>query len=334
MQAAAEIGVSRKRPGYFGLGFFALALISALLVSWQPLQLSIITVFLFAGLHNFMEFRYFLARMPLRWGKSRLFYSVGIGGVLVLTAAYLAIYFGYRNWLWSDQASGIAVASWNTAFALWAASLFYLRGKQKPKTDWAFAIAIGLFIASLAWLIPHYWSLALVYIHPCIALWFFDRQLRRSRPEWRKDYHLGLGFAGLLIALMWLGLACAPAFAENTPLAGKIADHAGASILPGISNKLLVATHVFIETIHYFVWILFIPLIDKRAIPWRLNSIPLFGDKRGFPKLTAIALAISLVLVCLLWFGFSADYYLTRDLYFAFAIAHVLAEFPFLVKML
>ena len=35
-----------------------------------------------------------------------------------------------------------------------------------------------------------------------------------------------------------------------------------------------------------------------------------------------------------LWIGFSIDYTTTRDIYFAFAIAHVMAEFPFLVKML
>jgi len=28
------------------------------------------------------------------------------------------------------------------------------------------------------------------------------------------------------------------------------------------------------------------------------------------------------------------DYATTRDIYFAFAIAHVMAEFPFLIKML
>ena len=33
-----------------------------------------------------------------------------------------------------------------------------------------------------------------------------------------------------------------------------------------------------------------------------------------------------------LWFGFAADYTTTRDIYFAFAIGHVLAEVPFLVK--
>ena len=36
----------------------------------------------------------------------------------------------------------------------------------------------------------------------------------------------------------------------------------------------------------------------------------------------------------LLWFGFAVDYTTTRDIYFAFAIGHVLAEFPFLIKML
>ena len=42
----------------------------------------------------------------------------------------------------------------------------------------------------------------------------------------------------------------------------------------------------------------------------------------------------SAALVVLLWTGFTIDYMTTRDVYFAFAIGHVLAEFPFLIKML
>jgi len=38
--------------------------------------------------------------------------------------------------------------------------------------------------------------------------------------------------------------------------------------------------------------------------------------------------------VLVLWIGFAADYTATRDLYFTIAIAHVLAEAPFLLKML
>jgi len=47
-----------------------------------------------------------------------------------------------------------------------------------------------------------------------------------------------------------------------------------------------------------------------------------------------VILTVSLLFVFAFWLGFAVDYATTRDVYFAFAIAHVLAEFPFLVKML
>ena len=61
-------------------GFLLACAAGEFIIAAAPLQMSIATIFLFAGVHNFMEFRYFAARMPLRWGKSRLFYSIGIGG--------------------------------------------------------------------------------------------------------------------------------------------------------------------------------------------------------------------------------------------------------------
>ena len=85
----------------FGFGFLASCCLLAVLIGNFPLQLSIATIFLFAGVHNFMEFRYFAVRMPLRWGRSRTFYSVGIGGVIMLAAAYITLYFASGNWLWS-----------------------------------------------------------------------------------------------------------------------------------------------------------------------------------------------------------------------------------------
>ena len=97
---------------------------------------------------------------------------------------------------------------------------------------------------------------------------------------------------------------------------------------------MLVATHVFLESIHYFVWLLLIPLVDKRAIPWKLNDVPLFSNINGIPKIFVAFLTASVLITVVLWFGFAADYTTTRDIYFAFAIGHVLAEFPFLIKML
>jgi hypothetical protein len=272
--------------------------------------------------------------MPARWGKSRTFYTVGIGGVIVLTAVYLSIYFSSGNWLWSAAGWQLAVSVWNTAFVLWVGTLFFLRGRQKPHSDWSWAFAAAFLISAFVWLSPSFFSLALVYMHPFIAMWFLERQIRRTRPEWLKAYRFCLLTIPFFVAVLYFLFAGAPNLPDETNLFWRITEHAGSGILPSLSSHFLVAAHVFLETIHYAVWILLIPLIDKRAIPWRLREIPLVSNKNGFPKLVFAALAAGALLVAALWFGFSLDYTTTRDIYFAAAIAHVLAEFPFLVKML
>ncbi|HUF05749.1 MAG TPA: hypothetical protein VMM38_16425 [Aridibacter sp.] len=306
---------------------------AALAVGGFPLQASIVTIFLFAGVHNFMEFRYFLARMPVVWGRSRFYYSVAIFGTVALTAGYLSIYFLGGNWLWSLVTWQTAVSGWNTLFILWVGLLFHLRAKQKPGTDGTPAMPVALFVAGAAWLVPAYWSLSLVYIHPLIALWFLDRQIRRSRPEWLNAYRMVLASVPLFLLGLWSVLSSRPDLPADSALFWRIAQHAGAGILPGFSTHFLVAAHVFLETLHYAAWIVLIPLVDRRAIPWRFGSIPLFGKSNGYPKLVAAGFALSALLVVVLWIGFSVDYSTTRDIYFAFAIAHVLAEFPFLIKM-
>ena len=317
------------------IGAFVLACaVAAGLIGSFPLAASIATIFVFAGVHNVMEFRYFAARMPLRWGRSQLFYSVGIGGVLVLAASYLTLYFASGNWLWSETGWAIFAATWNTAFILWVGLLFYLRGKQRPKSDWALAFPAAFLLAALAWIVPQYWSLALVYIHPFIAMGFLERQIRRTKPEWLWAYHVCLASIPIFLVVIWLAFSSRPNLSEETNLFWRISQHAGSQILPGISSHVLVATHVFLESIHYFVWILLIPLVDRRALPWKLSEIPLLSNKRGFPKIVLTVFAVSIVLVIALWFGFAVDYTTTRDVYFAFAIAHVMAEFPFLIKML
>ena len=55
----------------FAAGALLLAGGAALLAGWAPLGFSIVTVFLFAGPHNWIELRYFLTRTPARWGRLR-----------------------------------------------------------------------------------------------------------------------------------------------------------------------------------------------------------------------------------------------------------------------
>ena len=323
----------------------ACALLSAGLASWLPLQVSIVTVFLFAGPHNWFELRYFLMRLPVRFGKSRNFFLTAFAGIGVLTITYISLPVLYGFGLWAGDGWSTILASWNTLLLLWLGLLVWLRGKQKLRRDWSWAFAAAFGLASLNWLQPEFFSLAIVYIHPLVALWFLDRHLRRTRPAWLSTYRRCLCLLPLLLAGMIWQFTRTPSLPDDNGLFWRITQHAGAQLLPGVSSRLLVSIHVFLEMLHYGVWIIALPLITPLAkgtlsMPrgpgriWDVRTVPLARHPRGFPKLVWSALAIGVFLTAILWLGFSVDYSTTRDVYFTVAIAHVLAEAPFLLKML
>ena len=91
MQDALQIEVAPSRPSVayrlkspalvFAVVLLVCIVASATFASWLPLQISIITVFLFAGPHNWFELRYFLMRLPVRFGKSRNFFLAAFTGL-------------------------------------------------------------------------------------------------------------------------------------------------------------------------------------------------------------------------------------------------------------
>jgi hypothetical protein len=308
--------------------------LSAVLASWLPLQVSIVTVFLFAGPHNWFELRYFLMRLPARFGHSRNFFAVAFAGIFMLTVAYLAMPALYYANLWSGANWPDAIAAWNTLLLLWLGALVIMRGKQNSRRDWFWALPIAFMLCALNWLAPQLFSLAIVYLHPLVALWFLDRHLRRTRPEWLRAYHRCLILLPLLIAGMLWQLGRTSSLQDDNGLFWRITQHAGADILPSVSSHMLVSLHVFLEMLHYGVWIIALPLIGATGAVWKIRTIPLARRRGGFPKLIAGLLIFSLFVVALLWFGFSVNYPAMRDVYFAVAIAHVLAEAPFLLRMI
>ena len=324
------------RARIFAALFLSLALCSALLISWQPLQLSIIALFLFAGPHNWMEFRYFLARMPARWGRSKLFYTVGLGGVALLTAAYIALYALGQSWYLDERAWVQSIALWNSFLILWVCWLFSLRARERVARDGSYIWAAGFVLCAVAWLAPLIFSLGLVYLHPLIALLFFDRQLKRARPGWRRVYHACLMALPVLLVLMWTQLAHTDPLPDADDLSWRITQHAGAGILAGVSSRLLVATHLFLEVVHYGVWLVLMPVAAFGATSlWSTGRIPLATHRRrGWPVAVRAVMLLGLLVVLGLWAAFLFDYTTTRDIYFAFAMAHVLAEAPFLIRLL
>ena len=315
--------------GLFGATVIVSIFAAGAFASWLPLQVSIVTVFLFAGPHNWFELRYFLTRLPVRFGRSRDFFVTAFAGVGVLTLAYVSLPFIYSARLWSDEAWSTMIAGWNTALLAWLGLLIWLRSKQKRRVNWTWTIPTGLALCSLNWLGPDFFSLALVYIHPLIALWFLDRHLRRTRPPWLRVYRRCLCLLPFVLAIMIWQLSQTSSLPDSNGLFWRITQHSGAEMLPQVSSHMLVSVHLFLEMLHYAVWIVALPLVGGFV-----KTVPVARHPRGFPRVIGGLMIAALAAVVVLWFGFSIDYSTTRDIYFTVAMAHVLAEAPFLLRML
>src|SRR5262249_8352270 len=150
---------------------------AALLAGWAPLGFSIVTVFLFAGPHNWIELRYFMARMPGRLGKLRGFFFLGFAGVFGLTAAFAGLPWLGQTLAWEHGDWLTAIAVWNTMLLVWIGVLIQLRSRQRPRRDWFWTLPVICFLLALNWLAPLTWDLGLVYLHPLVALWILDREL-------------------------------------------------------------------------------------------------------------------------------------------------------------
>ena len=327
---------STASPAAFAAMSACVLVAAAALAGLAPLWLSVATVFVFAGPHNWAELRFFITRLPARLGRSRGFFALAGAGVVGLTFAYAALALGADSGVWGAEGWHAAIALWNSAAVVWVLGLVAVRGRGRSRGGgWVWALPAGCALLGLSWLAPQWFALALVYAHPLVALFFLDRQLRLSRPGWSRAYRACLALLPVALALLWWRLADAPPLAEDGEVALRIVRHAGAGIVPGVSTHLLVSTHVFLETLHYGVWLVGVPLAAGVGLaPWRAAPVPLVRHRRGWPRLIRALLVAGGAAVLLLWLCFAADYATTRDVYFTVAMAHVLAEVPFLLRTL
>jgi hypothetical protein len=336
---------SQSSTFVFVVALLSCAVVAATFASWLPLQVSIVTVFLFAGPHNWFELRYFLMRLPVRFGRSRNFFLTAFGGIGVLTTSYLTLPVIYKTGLLSSEAVIDSLAIWNTLLLIWIGSLVWLRSRQKSqqksKPDWSWTIPLFLAFGAFNWWKPQLFSLAIVYLHPIVALWFLDRHLARTRRNWLRPYRLCLLLLPVLLGAMIWKLSQTTPLADSNGLFWRITQHSGAELFPQVSSHMLVSVHLFLEMLHYGVWIFALTLIgpasgrvNANRRVWDVMSIPFARHPRGFPQLVSLLLVVGVVVVVTLWAGFSFDYSTTRDLYFTIAIAHVLAEAPFLLRMM
>ena len=310
------------------------AVVTCILAGWFPLGFSIVAVFLFAGPHNWMEARYLLTRMPGRWGALRLYFLTGLVGVFALATAFAVLPVLSNRLGWDEETWLRGLAIWNTALVLWILVLARMRERQNPRREWSWLVPAGLLLIAAAWLWPQPWDLALVYLHPLMAMWFLDREIGTRRREWQATYRRVVLVVPALLVLLWWRLRLQPSLPGEDALTVRITRHAGAGILAGVSSHLLVSTHLFLEMLHYGIWLVAIPLISLSNAPWRIEQVPLARRSTLGRKFVATVLILGVAAVVGFWAGFLANYPLTRDVYFTVALLHVLAEVPFLLRLL
>lgn len=321
-----------------GLGFLlaalGLAVAAGLLAGGAPIAFSIATVFLFAGPHNWLEARYFLARMPARWGKLTGYFTFSFVGILTLAAGFWVLVWLVSTGTLGDPLATYGLAVWNTALLLWIATLVEMRGRTNPRRDWGWIWPVSFLLIAANWTSPFTISVALVYAHPLMAFWLLARELRRSRPEWLPALYLFMALLPLFILALWLQLGNAPPLTTTSELDAAIVHHAGSDFLRGLSSHFLVATHTFLEMLHYGIWVVAIPLVGYRFAAFDVNRMPLANNGPTWRRGLQIAILAGVGIMLILWACFLVDYTTTRNIYFTVALLHVLAEVPFLLRAL
>lgn len=277
--------------------FTLFAALAALLAALAPLPLSFASVWLFAGPHNWMEARYFLSRLPRRWIVRRPFLIAAVAGTVVLGLAF---------------ALAGPTPYWFTASGLWILALTRLAGRDPGIAAGPICLAIAL-----AWYNLPFACLALLYLHPLIALWFLFRQARKRNPgQSIQHYALAIAIlAAIVIALRW-----------TTPGPESTSTTQALTALP--TQPPLIALHAYLELLHYGAWIVAIPALGLKAKPWQWRSIPLAIPH---PRFIQSTLTLGALATLTLWLGFAVDYNTARHIYFTVAIFHVLAEAPMLL---
>lgn len=331
--AKSELRTQRDSP------WLALALVMALVsLAWgvaaAPLGVSIVAVFLCAGPHNWLEMRYFLSRLPGRFGPLANFSRFGASGVVLLTASFIGLSFGARHANWSASRFAFAVALWNSALIVWLLALALWRQQIPPRRHWPWLLPIAFGILAANWTAPLLVNVAIVYLHPLLALAFLDRELHRARSLWRTPYRQALWSLPICLLLIAWWQQNATPLVEQDMISMQIQRHVGAEVLPGLSPRLLVTWHAYLELLHYLVWIVALPAVTLRAAPWNLSQVPLARRSPVVRRMLMATIAVGGLLIAVLWGGFWIDYATTRDLYFTIAVFHVIAEGPMLLRLL
>ncbi len=317
----------------FAAASIFLVVASVLLAGLSPVLFSVAIVVVFGAPHNWVEFRYVLSRLPSRLGPFRGFFLTSFIGAILLCITEIVMMF-----LVQENAISVALARqlvliWNEFLILWIFALSFSRYPKSLKETALIGGSLTAIMTEPGSLPPQVFTLAIVYVHPAVGLWIFERELRRTRKSWLKTYHLCMLTvpAAVLLLIFWLsGTTYDAAYARSL---SELSGNVGTNLFKSASPAVLLAVYGFLQMVHYGVWVFAMPLATRSWERWRFDRLPALKNRLIVRTLCGYVFGLGAVALCAFWVGFKLDYASTMNLYVFLSTLHVLAEVPFMFWM-
>lgn len=315
----------------FATAALALVVVAATLSVCSPSWFSIWIVIIFGTPHNFSEFRYFLSRLPSRFGPLKLFFITSFAGLLLLFLTESALSICFSRQLLPPLLGRLLLSIWNESLIVWILALSLLRYRDLTRNSAMFNIGLAAFASVANFLSPAMFIVSLTYLHPLIGLWILERELRRTRKSWLKAYHLCLWSVPVGVMALVLALHGTTNDAATNKLL--TLSSPGAGFFTGASPTMLLAVYTFLQMVHYGVWVFAIPIATQSWKRWRVDQLAFLKKRTKLRPLIRTVIGVGVATVICAWFGFNLDYNTTIEIYVVASLAHVLAEAPFLFWM-
>lgn len=308
-----------RRPTVPLLGFTLVTAVALAVALRLPAAVTVLGLVCFGILHNVLEIRYVAGRFDrVLSGPLLRLLAVLITGIVVCrllppgpwprTAEILLVY-------------GI----------LLTACVFALR---RSPAALAASFAVLALAASASTAFPSYHFVVLTHLHnlvPLLFLWEWSAGLRRGRALFRA---VQAGWVLVVPALVlagvfdhWLAAGPADLGAFGTHATGRLsAAYTPPLWLDSAMALRFLAVFAFLQTMHYAVWVWFLPRYAPGATAGFERRLPALRGRRTWALGALGGLALAIV--------FASDHASGRTLYSALASYHAYVEFPVLLALL
>ena len=307
----AAVRTGRTAGGALPLAGFGAAAGLALVAALRaPAGLAVLGLATFGILHNVLELRYVSGRFErILTGRFLSLLLLLISGIVLCRLL--------------PAAPGTKAAEILLAYGVLAAACLHALRRRPLLLAAAAAVLLGAAAASLAF--PDYHFVVLTHLHnlvPLLFLWEWSRTLPRGRAAF-----LAVQCAWVLAvpALLLSGALDGPLAAGTATTDRLAAAYTPPAWLHTPAGLRFVAVFAFLQTMHYVVWVWFLPRYASDAAASFDRRVPLLRGPRAWLFGAGAGAALAVL--------FASDYAQGKALYAAVASYHAYLEFPVLLML-